>query len=51
MTMSWTNFISERMLKANRFSKNVFVCVNGERALNFVSGFMNSSERGQRPFP
>lgn len=41
------NFINKQILTANRISKNIFVSVDGEIALDFVNNFINSVEGQQ----
>lgn len=43
------NFINENILLVNKFSKNIFVSLNGEIALNFVKNFISSGESLQDP--
>jgi len=40
------NFINEKMLDANLFSKNVLTSLNGEIALNVINKLIHSDETG-----
>lgn len=45
------NFINERMLQANSFSKNIYNCTNGKSALEFLNNLIASGgiENGTNP--